>query len=214
MASTQLSLIGTLSAELHAQVVARLATAAEQGLAYSTTETFFERGTEPIAADENVLRLRETQLARNGSKVFRSVQVLQKPESARISPEILQRSLTEASIAEGDAFEFVSSLGYQRKRSSYQKGIRFIRGAVEVLIYQLFETSSSTTAIDPQSYTVTVTTRSANPRAPGGGGGGGAGGSASQQGPSAQDLKNEAIERLKETRAVLQGLVNLSRGGE
>ena len=44
MASTQLSLIGTLTAELHAQVIARLATASEQGLAYSTTETFFERG--------------------------------------------------------------------------------------------------------------------------------------------------------------------------
>ena len=72
------------------------------------------------------------------------------------------------------------------------------------------QAAEAASPIDATTYTVSVTTRSANPRQqlPS------AGGAASQQGPSAQDLKNEAIERLKETRAVLQGLVNLSRGTE
>ncbi|KAK4699598.1 hypothetical protein P7C70_g6662, partial [Phenoliferia sp. Uapishka_3] len=70
MASTQISLLGRLTSELHAQVIARLSSASEQGSSYSTTETFFERGTDAVAADENILRLKATKTAGNGSKVF------------------------------------------------------------------------------------------------------------------------------------------------
>lgn len=54
----------------------------------------------------------------------RSMQVLQKPESARISPEILQRSLIEASITEGDPFELCSSLGYMCVETSVAAGVK------------------------------------------------------------------------------------------
>lgn len=43
-------------------------------------------GSEAVASDENILRLRATRLAGQGDKVLWSMQVLQKPESARISP--------------------------------------------------------------------------------------------------------------------------------
>lgn len=204
MASTQLSLIGRLASELHAQVIARLSTASETGGAYSTTETFFERGSEAVASDENILRLRATRLAGQGDKVLWSMQVLQKPESARISPDILQRSSIEAPVSEGDPFELVSALGFNQKKAVHQRGVRFIRGAVEVLIYQLFETPEAPQPIDPTHYIVTLTTRSANPRAPAP-----SGSNTAQQGPSAQELKQEATERLKETRSVLLGLVDL-----
>ncbi|KAM0748483.1 hypothetical protein T439DRAFT_316359 [Meredithblackwellia eburnea MCA 4105] len=219
MASTQISLTGQLSSEIHSQVILRLSTHAEQGLAYETTETTYERaGMDLVTADENILRLRQTRLSNNPQNVFSSLQVLQKPESARISPEFLQRSLIEAPIAEGDPFELASALGYSRKKTTHQKGIRFMRGAVEILVYQLYSSSTSPTPITPTTYTVTLTTRSANPRvgpssAAGGAGAGGAPGATHQQ-HSAQELKSEAIERLRECRAVLQGLVNLSREGD
>jgi hypothetical protein len=94
--------------------------------------------------------------------------VLNKPESARLEPEMLSRSVISCPLEDGggsDPFAFVSALGYRyvpflylskirlilmnsaggvtsKKFTIYRRGVQFQRGIVLAQIYQLFPVNS------------------------------------------------------------------------
>lgn len=75
------------------------------------------------------------------------MQVLQKSEPARLSPEFLSRSVIDLAIPREEGIDtdpsaMVSAMGYQRKFELCVKGMRFRKGAVVVEVYRLFPVSS------------------------------------------------------------------------
>ncbi|ORY82913.1 hypothetical protein BCR35DRAFT_265394 [Leucosporidium creatinivorum] len=209
MASTQLSLLGQLPLELHTALLERLSAQAEQGEAYSMTESVHHRSEcsdgSATVPDESVLRLRAVRTSQSDKTAW-TMTVLQKPEPARLSPTMLQRGVIECAIEEGcHPKSLASAFGFSTLAFiTHQKGVRFQRGAVLVDIYQLFDSPTAPEPFDPSTYTVSVTTRCANPTRT-------ANNSSANAGPSAQELKAVATAAMIQMSASLKGLVDLSR---
>lgn len=152
--------------------------------------------------------------------LHRSLHVYQKPEPLRLSTEMLSRSVIECPIAEGDPTSLVSALGYARLFTLIERGHRFHRGAVIASVYQLYEVPSfplprssqltssqsatSTTPLDPTSWIVNLSTKCPRVAST-------TGASTPQAGPSAQEVKIQATERMREVAGLLRGVVDLAR---
>ncbi|SGY85305.1 BQ5605_C009g05751 [Microbotryum silenes-dioicae] len=162
------------------------------------------------------------------SVLERSVQVLQKPEPARLSPEVLQRPVIECSIEDGaHPIALASAMGILFSRAS---------NSVHVKVYQLFASTSSTEPLDSSHYiiqlytqfgtTSTSATGASAGRGAGVGGvagsttgsggngsgnGNGSGSGSGSGGLTMQEQKVLATASLKKVQALLKGLVDVGR---
>ncbi|SCZ98309.1 BZ3500_MvSof-1268-A1-R1_Chr3-2g06286 [Microbotryum saponariae] len=191
MASTQLSLLGQFPVELHSTVIERLSAQCESAEAFTLAEMVYRRDGTTMLQDDHALRVcafrsASTEQSKHPAKRTRwSVQVLQKPEPARLSPEVLQRPLIECSIEDGaHPIALASAMGFSQVLhvnltydlpttdtvsmtysthafTLHTRGIVFSRASnsVHIKVYQLFASTSSTEPLDPSHYIIQLYTQ-------------------------------------------------------
>ncbi|KDE07148.1 hypothetical protein MVLG_02552 [Microbotryum lychnidis-dioicae p1A1 Lamole] len=240
MASTQLSLLGQFPVELHSTVIERLSAQCESAEAYTLAEMVYRRDGTTILQDDHALRVcafrsASTEQSNHPAKRTRwSVQVLQKPEPARLSPEVLQRPVIECSIEDGaHPIALASAMGFSTHAFTlHTRGILFSRASnsVHVKVYQLFASTSSTEPLDSSHYIIQLytqfgtTSTSATGASAGrgagvggvagsttGSGGNGSGNGSGSGGLTMQEQKVLATASLKKVQALLKGLVDVGR---
>lgn len=133
----------------------------------------------------------------------------------------------------GDPVGLVSAMGYEKKFEYVYKGDRFRRGAVVVEVYRLFEVGQSTSIrlmcsikltynkliqsidslipLDSTSYVVSLTNKIIPRVVPSTTNSNSNSSVVAQPVTSAQELKTEAMGRMREMVNVLRGLVDLQR---
>ncbi|SCV74590.1 BQ2448_7619 [Microbotryum intermedium] len=226
MASTQLCLLGHFPIELHSTVIERLSAQCESAEAYTLTEMVYRRDGTTVLQDDHALRVcafrsSSSSQQRQPPPMKRtrwSIQVFQKPEPVRLSPEVLQRPLIECSIEDGaHPIALASSMGFSTHAFTlHTRGILFLRASnsIQIKVYQLFASTSSTEALDLSHYIIQVATKFTTPSALSSGTnqGRGAGGAAGGGGAlTMQEQKVLATASLKKVQALLKGLVDLGR---
>ncbi|GAA5963130.1 hypothetical protein JCM3765_003618 [Sporobolomyces pararoseus] len=228
--TTELLLTGLLPSTLHSILLSTLSQLCERAESYSLTEKVFKRKgatTGDARIRVRALRLKSEQVTHTtGDSTRWSLTVLHRPEPERISPQALQYSVSEISLAEGvHPEELVNAFGFEEKDFELRKrGTRWERSGVLIEVYQLFPDEVSTEPLDPVSFVVQASVRFSQPTStaaasstsskasnkrtstpnsgPTGGGGGG---------NSGQEERDRALNALEGVKRALKGVVDLRR---
>ncbi|MBW0503604.1 hypothetical protein O181_043319 [Austropuccinia psidii MF-1] len=242
--STEISVCGLIPMDLRQSVFDRLSNHTHSVCHFNLREMVFDRGSlEGPSEDSNILRLRHINqipkgildktnfdgLTRNGWNLT----LLGRPEPERLSPDFSIRPYHVCPILDGDPIEFCNALGYRKKFEFFRKGLVFVRGAVVIEVFQIYEGNDETSkpiawsdsylitvTVIASTTTATVATSNAKPKVTnpitsdnhknnntGSSIKVSGSGSMLQQ----QELRNQGINRIREVQAILKGLVDLSR---
>ncbi|KAI7960995.1 hypothetical protein MJO28_001484 [Puccinia striiformis f. sp. tritici] len=233
--STELSVTGLIPSQpLYADIVNRLANHSHSHSAFNAHSITFDRGPlQTISEDSSLLRLNHTirtqeipqnQSPSNYKNPIRngwSLTSLGRIEPERLSPDFLIRPTYICPIIAGNPREFVNALGYRQKFEYYRRGVQFIRGAVIIEIFRVYKNEKDEEPITgSKAHIITVTyiipaiIRSSSTSGPAPGTTTTTTGQPNSKvntGPTTQELRIEAGNRVREIQAILKGLVDLGR---
>ncbi|GAA6042923.1 hypothetical protein JCM8097_002776 [Rhodosporidiobolus ruineniae] len=220
--TTELSLSGVLPAALYSAVLERLSSFSEAGSSFALDEEVFARSGAAVDGADTLgnsagqyLRVKALRLKSEGGGTARwSIQVNQRPEPPRTAPRALQYGVVEFALEDGsDPRVLASAMGFsQPVFKTVQRGVRFRRGQVVVDVFQLFESSTSSTPLDPSSHIVQTSIRfSSSPSSSRNQPPGQPPQQQAQGGVSSQEARDAALAAIEGVAGLLKGLVDLAR---